>query len=202
MRERCERSATEVRRAASSAGRNRGVRSRPKCARQAREHTSARSGRWDPRTRLGRASEVGPDEYWPWAVGCAHAPAGHTAGGSLGTCGSGEEQLTEQWRTFRSLPSRSQTGLACIHVSSHSACEPPSCACIAPPSYPSSLIVSANPCLHHRDARGGRGFGDAPLVTYELGSRAWWLLLVGLQARCYCRSWSGRCCGHRGAASR
>ena len=123
-----------------------GVRSRPKCARQAREHTSARSGRWDPRTRLGRASEVGPDEYWPWAVGCAHAPAGHTAGGSLGTCGSGEEQLTEQWRTFRSLPSRSQTGLACIHVSSHSACEPPSCACIAPPSYPSSLIVSANPC--------------------------------------------------------
>ena len=46
------------------------------------------------------------------------------------------------WRQFRSPPSRSQTRLACIHVSSHRTCEPPSCACVAPSSYPASLITT------------------------------------------------------------
>ena len=101
------------------------------------------------------------------------------------------------------------------HVSSHSACEPPSCACVAPSSYPASLIVSADVAIHAACTTGSRRtrwprLRRPPLVTYELGqscrdqdfalhdelgSRAWWLLLVGLlQARCCCRCWSGRCC--------
>ena len=130
------------------------------------------------------------------------------------------------WRQFRSPPSRSQTRLACIHVSSHRTCEPPSCACVAPSSYPASLIVSAMwpsvlPAPQEVDARGGRGFADLLYsrtnsartaasqdfaLHDEIGSRAWWLLLVGLLARCCCCCWSGRCCrcrcGRRGAASR
>ena len=78
------------------------------------------------------------------------------------------------WRQFRSLPSRSQTRLACIHVSSRRACEPPSCACVAPPSYPASLIIGADMAIRAACTTGSRRtrqprLRKPSLVTYELG---------------------------------
>lgn len=78
------------------------------------------------------------------------------------------------WRQFRSPPSRSQTRLACIHVSSHRTCEPPSCACVAPSSYPASLIVSADVAIRAACPTGSRRtrrprLRRPPLFTYELG---------------------------------
>ena len=112
-----------------------------------------------------------------------------------------------------------------ITVSSHSAREPPSCACPAPPTYPAPLIVSADMAICAACTTGSRRtrrprLRRPPLVKYKLGQnrratkfraarRARVARVVATPqrapARCCCCYRSGRrcrCrCGRRGAAS-